>query len=129
MALISNPTTVLIVEDEFVNFLCLKSMLDGTGIQIIYASNGQEAVDICQKNMDIGLVLMDIRMPVMNGYLATKKIKTFRPGLPVVAQTAYMLEMDMKEIKNDFDEFLIKPINRTRFKNVISKYCNPGKAE
>jgi two-component system sensor histidine kinase EvgS len=124
MALHSNPTTVLIVEDELVNFLCIKTMLQGTDMQVIYAANGQEAVDICQKNMDISLVLMDIRMPVMNGYLATKKIKAMRPGLPVVAQTAYMLEMDMKDIKNDFDEFLIKPINRTKFRNVISKYCN-----
>jgi two-component system sensor histidine kinase EvgS len=124
MALHSNPTTVLIVEDELLNFMCIKSMLQGTDTQVIYAANGQEAVDICQKNMDIGLVLMDIRMPVMNGYLATKKIKAMRPGLPVVAQTAYMLEMDMKDIKNDFDEFLIKPINRTKFRNVISKYCN-----
>jgi two-component system sensor histidine kinase EvgS len=62
-------------------------------------------------------------MPVMNGYIATKKIKAMRPELPVVAQTAYMLEMEMKEIKDVFDEFLIKPINRVIFRNVISKYC------
>lgn len=121
-----NQKTVLVVEDELLNYTYIKSLFEfeRLDVKLIYAANGQEAVDICSKDNTIVLVLMDIRMPVMNGYIATKKIKAMRPELPVIAQTAYMLEMDTKEIKNDFDEFLHKPINRIKFKNIIAKYCN-----
>lgn len=114
--------TVLIVEDEFSNYLYLEELLEGTDTELIYASNGQEAVDICTINKSVGLVLMDIRMPVMNGYIATKQIKALRPDLPVIAQTAYALETEMKGLKGDFDDFLIKPINKAVFRHKMSKY-------
>jgi two-component system sensor histidine kinase EvgS len=125
MSLNLNQKSVLIVEDELLNYTYIKDLFEfeRLNVKILYAANGKEAVDICSKDRNIVLVLTDIRMPVMNGYIATKKIKEMRPELPVVAQTAYMLEMEMKEIKDVFDEYLIKPINRVIFRNVISKYC------
>lgn len=116
--------SVLIVEDEYSNYLYLSELLAGTGAKVLYASNGQEAVDICSSGEQIDLVLMDIRMPVMNGYLATKQIKALRPGLPVIAQTAYALEMDMKGLKGIFDDFIIKPISKAIFINKLSKYIS-----
>lgn len=114
--------TVLIAEDEYTNYLYLEELFDGTDTRLLYASNGKEAVDICSGNQDIDVVLMDIRMPVMNGYLATKQIKLMRPGLPVIAQTAYALETDMKGLKSDFDDFIIKPINKAIFRQKLQKY-------
>jgi CheY-like chemotaxis protein len=116
--------TVLIVEDEYANYLYLEEILRGTETRLLYASNGKEAVDLCTANPDIALVLMDIRMPVMNGYLATKQIKLMRPDLPVIAQTAYALETDMKGLKNDFDDIIIKPINEAIFRQKLQKYIN-----
>lgn len=116
--------TVLIVEDEYSSYLYLEELLSGTSANVIYATNGQEAVDICASGQQVDLVLMDIRMPVMNGYLATKQIKALRPGLPVIAQTAYALEMDMKGLKGIFDDFLIKPISRAIFISKLSKYIS-----
>lgn len=118
--------TVLIVEDEFSNYLYLGELFEGTDTQLIYASNGQEAVDICTSNKTIGLVLMDIRMPVMNGYVATKQIKALRPDLPVIAQTAYALETDLKGLMGDYDDFLIKPISKAVFRLKMSKYITFG---
>lgn len=116
--------TILIAEDEYSNYLYLEELLEGTDTRLIYASNGQEAVELCSANMDIDLVLMDIRMPVMNGYIATKQIKATRPGLPVIAQTAYSLETDMKGLKGDFDDFILKPINKAIFRQKIQKYLS-----
>ncbi|HEX2921338.1 MAG TPA: response regulator [Bacteroidales bacterium] len=115
-------TTVLIAEDDYSNYLYLEELFEGNEVTLIYASNGQEAVEICSKNKDINLVLMDIRMPVMNGYLATKQIKSMRPDLPIVAQTAYGLETEMKGLKADFDDIIFKPINRAIFKHKLSKF-------
>lgn len=114
--------TVLIAEDEFSNYLYLEELLEGTGTRLLYASNGKEAVDICAKDESIDVVLMDIRMPVMNGYIATKQIKLLRPKLPVIAQTAYVLETDMKGLKSDFDDFILKPINKAIFRQKMQKY-------
>lgn len=114
--------TILIAEDEFSNYLYLAELLEGTESKLLHASNGLEAVDFCRENKDIDLVLMDIRMPVMNGYLATRQIKSLRPQLPVIAQTAYALETDMKGLTSDFDDYIIKPFSRTVFKQKLSKY-------
>jgi CheY-like chemotaxis protein len=113
--------TVLIVEDEFPNFLYMVELFDGTDTRLLYASNGKEAVDICRDEA-IDLVLMDIRMPVMNGYIATKEIKALNPNLPVIAQTAYALETDLKELSVGFDDIIIKPISKAIFKQKLSKY-------
>jgi CheY-like chemotaxis protein len=86
--------TILVAEDEDVNFILLMHYLSGTNIVVIHAINGSEAVDICKKNRSIDLVLMDLKMPVMNGFEATKIIKEFRPDLPVIAQTAYARDAD-----------------------------------
>ncbi|GAA4274851.1 transporter substrate-binding domain-containing protein [Aquimarina gracilis] len=117
---------ILIVEDGDVNFLFLKTILLkmlGYKFVIHRAENGKEAVDICENNKDIDLVLMDIRMPVMDGYTATKKIKKMRPGLPVVAQTAYSTEEDIqKALDAGCDDFVSKPVDRKLLRPIIGRY-------
>jgi CheY-like chemotaxis protein len=66
------------------------------------AVNGREAVELCKTNDNINLVLMDIKMPEMNGYEAREEIRRFKPGLPVIAQTAYALPADVERLKKSF---------------------------
>ncbi|MDD3723740.1 MAG: response regulator, partial [Lutibacter sp.] len=106
--------TILIAEDEESNFIYLNELLGVHNFKVIHAINGKEAVDLCAKNKEIGLVLMDINMPVLNGYEATKQIKKINPELPIVAQTAYtMTENKDAAKKAGFDGFLSKPIRKS----------------
>lgn len=117
---------ILIVEDGDVNFLFLKTVLlkmQGYKFVIHRAENGKEAVDICKNNNKIDLVLMDIRMPIMDGYTATKKIKKIRPHLPVVAQTAYSTEQDIqKALEAGCDDFVSKPVDRKLLRPILKRY-------
>ncbi len=103
--------TILIAEDVESNYIYLLELLRSTNIVILWAKNGLEAVKMAELNPKIELVLMDILMPEMDGYQAAKEIKKMRPELPIVAQTAYMIEDSTKseDIKS-FSSYLIKPI-------------------
>lgn len=101
---------ILIAEDDENVYLYFEAIMNKHNYKIIRATNGKEAVDICSKN-DIRLVLMDIKMPVMNGYEALKRIKQIKPHLKVIAQTSYALPEDRILIDEaGFDGYLSKPI-------------------
>jgi PAS domain S-box-containing protein len=117
---------ILIAEDEEVNFLFLEVILDrfdSYNVNIQHVINGEEAVERCLNDYTIDLVLMDIKMPVMNGYEATKKIKAIKPDLPIIAQTAYSTasEKDLA-LKCGCDDFISKPINKKEFLQLIIKH-------
>ncbi|MGZ2371676.1 ATP-binding protein [Ancylomarina sp. YFZ004] len=86
--------TILVAEDDDVNFNLIQEMLSKKPVKIIRANNGKEAVDICKNNPSISLILMDIKMPVIDGHEATRHIKTFLPDLPIIAVTAFALAGD-----------------------------------
>ncbi|MEA3451070.1 MAG: response regulator, partial [Bacteroidota bacterium] len=90
--------TILIVEDEEINLLFINTLLDDIELNLVtlHAKHGKEAVEMCEKNAEIDIVLMDMKMPVMNGFDATKLIKKFRPKLPIIAQTAYSTNEEKK---------------------------------
>jgi len=89
---------------------------------IIHAKNGEEAVAICRKNPEIDFVLMDLKMPVMDGFEAIKLIKEFRPELPIVAQTAFSSAEDKERVfAAGFNDFLSKPIGQEALREVINK--------
>lgn len=105
-----NGLIVLVAEDEVLNFRYIEELLADTGVVLLHAANGLEAVDICRKRKDINLVLMDIKMPVMNGFEATRLIKEIRPELPVIAQTAYITgDEKYKSQAIGFSDFISKP--------------------
>jgi signal transduction histidine kinase/ActR/RegA family two-component response regulator len=105
--------TVLVAEDEDFNYRLLIELLSKIGLKILRAFNGSEAVEICKSDQLVDLVLMDIKMPVMDGYEATRRIKAMRPGLPVIAQTAYSTEEDMtKAFESGCDDFISKPFKK-----------------
>jgi CheY-like chemotaxis protein len=79
-------------------------------------------VEICRKNPEIELVLMDIGMPEINGYVASQMIKEFRPGLPIIAQTAFALEEDKEKYSDSFDEYITKPVNAEELKVKMRKF-------
>jgi two-component system, cell cycle response regulator DivK len=114
---------ILVAEDIELNYMYIHEILEPTGAIIIHAENGKKAVDYCFNNENIDLVLMDILMPVMNGYDATKQIKSFRKDIPVIAQTAYALTEDRgKALKAGCDDFIAKPIGRNELLRKIDRF-------
>ncbi len=114
---------ILIVEDEDDNYFYLYSLLENTNVNLLRAVNGLEAVDFCSNNEDINLVLMDIKLPKMNGFDAMKQIKTFRKKLPIIAQTAYAMHDDIEKMrKAKFDDILTKPISKAKLFEKLSTY-------
>lgn len=119
---IKQQKTLLVAEDEDSNFMLLEELLSGLNSNIIRAVNGLDAVEICKSNRQIDLVLMDIKMPVMDGYEATKQIRSFMPALPIIAQTAYTSEVDRnKALVCGCNDFISKPLKRDV---LISKVSN-----
>jgi len=114
--------TILIVEDEYSNYQYLLALLEDLNLEIIYADNGKKAIDLCRKNSNIDLILMDIKMPVMDGQTAAKLIKAFKPNLPIIAQTAFALETERIAFINDFDDFITKPISQDELMQKLSRY-------
>jgi len=102
---------ILIVEDDLSSRLYLNKILEKAEVIALNAGDGQEAVDIAGGNPDIEIILMDIQLPVMDGYSTARKIREFRKDVIIIAQTAYGL-MDEKEkiMDSGFDDYLIKPI-------------------
>ncbi|MBN1969863.1 MAG: response regulator [Candidatus Delongbacteria bacterium] len=93
--------------------MLLEELFSDWGINIIRAINGIEAVEICKSNPHIDLVLMDIKMPEMDGYEATIRIKEFKPNLYIIAQTAYSSEADKeKAFACGCSDFMSKPLKR-----------------
>ncbi len=118
----SETKTVLIVEDDEASFEYLKLILEQSQISALWVKDGVEAIKHCQDNPDIVVVLMDINMPVMNGYEATKEIKTFRPDLPIIAQTAYAISGDReKSLEAGCDDYISKPIKKEELIEKIVK--------
>ena len=102
---------ILIVEDDLSSRLYLNKIIEKSEMIALNAGDGQEAVDIALGNPDIDFVLMDIQLPVMDGYSTARKIREFREDIIIIAQTAYGL-MDEKEkiMDSGFDDYMIKPI-------------------
>jgi len=117
--------TILIAEDEDFNFILLGEILSPHHVVILRAINGAEAVDLAKTKEDIDLILMDLKMPVMDGYEATKQIKGIRPGLPIIALTAYSQDSDRgKALYCGCSDFISKPFDRSVLIEKISRQLN-----
>ncbi len=114
--------TILVVEDDFISYQYLESILHEANISIIHVKNGEDALEVCQMNTKIDLVLMDMQLPFMNGYETTKKIKLFRKNLPIIAQTANVMPEDkIKCFEAGCDDFIGKPIDPDELMTLVSK--------
>ncbi len=114
--------TILVAEDENVNFLLIEELLADTKANLILAENGQIVIDKLRKGTAVDLILMDIQMPVMNGYQALKIIQKEFPAIPVIAQTAYAFENEVAKMKLlGFVDVVLKPIEQEKLIQAIGK--------
>jgi PAS domain S-box-containing protein len=114
---------ILIAEDEEYGDLYLTKLLKAYTDNILHARTGIEAVDIFSSNPDVDIILMDIKMPEMSGYEATKRIREFDKDVVIIAQTAYALAGDReKAIDAGCNDYIPKPIEKDRFNEIIEKY-------
>lgn len=115
--------TILIVEDVPENIELIATMLKNTGARMLSALNGQMAIEACLSDNTIDLVLMDIQMPVINGYDATREIKKTRPELVVIALTAYAFDKDKNKcFEAGCNDFLAKPIRKNELMDKLDHF-------
>lgn len=116
--------TLLVAEDEDSNFRLIEVLLKGTNVRILRAENGKEAIEKSTSN-PIDLILMDIKMPVMDGLKATQEIKKINKDIPIIAQTAYAMENDEKIcLESGCDDYISKPILQDKLFAMLDKYLS-----
>ncbi len=118
-----NGKCFMVVEDVESNYLYLEKLLTDSGAEVLWAQTGEEAISLASRIDSIDMILMDIRMPDINGYEITREIKKINPSVPVIAQTAYAMKNDEKDA---FDAgcsaHISKPIKVSDLKNTISEF-------
>jgi PAS domain S-box-containing protein len=116
---------ILIVEDDEVSYSLLSRLVKKASKEVLHAVTGIEAIEACKNNPDLDLVLMDIRMPEMNGLEATSQIREFNKDLVIIAQTAYGFESDFKKaMEAGCNDYITKPIYSTMLFELIKKHVN-----
>lgn len=116
---------ILIAEDDETSRQFLTIIADKYGEEIINVINGTETVEVCRNNADIDLILLDIQMPDLNGYEATRQIREFNKDVIIIAQTAYGLSDDReKALDAGCNDYISKPIDKNEFDALIQKYFN-----
>jgi PAS domain S-box-containing protein len=123
LAGITSDKLILIAEDDTGNFMLVEQILQSERIKVIRVSNGLEAIDICTGEYAPDMVLMDIKMPILDGIEATKTIKMSRPDLPILALTAYVSEIDKELIfESGCDGLIEKPIRKKELYDTLLRY-------
>lgn len=115
---------ILVVEDVDVNKIFFDAALRRTNAKILWAKNGQEAIDIFKANR-IDLVLMDLQIPIMDGYTATREIKKINADVPIIAQTAHVMSGEREKcLEAGCNDYITKPIRLQVLFDTLSKYLN-----
>ncbi|NPD45975.1 MULTISPECIES: response regulator [unclassified Lentimicrobium] len=115
--------TVLIVEDVNHNYKFIVHAIKGTQVSILWAKNGKEAYEACKTDTQIDLVLMDINMPIMNGYKSIRLIKNLGKNIPIITQTAYAFAGEKeKSFAAGSDDYILKPIRTSELLEVMAKH-------
>ena len=126
---IQQNVKILIAEDDELSYLFLKRLLEDKGVEILYANNGADAVEMV-RDTEISLVLMDIKMPKMSGKEAIQQIRTFNRNIPIIAQTAFAMPTDRnKFIELGCNDYISKPIERDKLIRLLRKYLNSPNEE
>ena len=115
---------ILIVEDDEISYSLLTRMLQKISKEVLHVMTGVEAIEACRNNPDLDLVLMDIRMPVMDGNEATRQIRQFNKDVIIIAQTAYAFSRDRENaIEAGSNDYISKPLNMALLYELIKKHC------
>ena len=120
----SNHKTVIIAEDEEYNYQFIEELLHTMDLTLIHVKDGLETIELCKSNPTIILILMDIKMPKMDGHEAAKIIKELHPNIPIIAQSAYALEHERARYQGVFDDYITKPINADILKQKVIKFID-----
>ena len=119
----SKIKVILVVEDDDISYQFLRIVLQKANIKVLHAEDGEQAIEMCKKNKNIDLVLMDIQLPVIDGLEATKQIRIIRKELPIIAQTANtMNEEKEKCFKAGCNDYIAKPFNKNKLLKIVNKY-------
>jgi CheY-like chemotaxis protein len=114
---------ILIAEDDNISFLFLQQVLNLPEITTLRATDGQQAIEIARSNPDLSMILMDIKMPKINGIEATKNIRSFNPTVPIIAQSAYTFSGEQEQaLEAGCNDYITKPVSRSRLINILTKY-------
>jgi CheY-like chemotaxis protein len=111
---------ILVVEDNAINSFIISKFLETTGVQITHAANGKIAVELCNKE-PFDIILMNIKMPVMDGFEATKEIRTFNKDVIIIAHTNYG-NIREKCLEFGFNDYIRKPFNKDELTGIIKKF-------
>lgn len=115
--------TILLAEDEESNYQLIRTYFQKADHVLIWVTNGHEAVEMVRHRPEIDLVIMDLKMPSMDGYAATPLIKKLRQDLPVIALTAHAMFGDQERvIREGFDDYIAKPVSRNQLFRILEKY-------
>ena len=121
----AHKNKILIVENDHTSYIYYKEVISTTGAIIFWAQDGKQGVDIFETEKDFDLVIMDIEMPVMNGYEASAAIKDLSPKTPIVVLTAYAMRSVKDKVEEiNCDAFLTKPIRANDLLNIVLKYLS-----
>ena len=116
---------ILVVEDDEINYQFIEALLEKTQAQLLHAENGVQALELCKTISQIDLILMDIKLPEVNGYQITRDIKQFRHEVPIIAQTAFPLaEVEEKCLESGCEDVITKPIEIPLFFSKVNKYLS-----
>jgi PAS domain S-box-containing protein len=122
--------TLLIAEDEEANFNLLATILDPTKVRVIRVKTGKDAIEKCKEDTSVDLVLMDMKMPDLNGFESTREIKLIRSDLPIIAQTAYAMSTDEENcLKAGCDDYISKPLRIDNLLSKIDKHLQEKRSE
>jgi CheY-like chemotaxis protein len=114
---------ILIAEDEKYNFTLLKYIFEKEGQEIIWARNGEEALNLVMEEGAFDLILMDIKMPVMDGFETTRRIRSSGSKIPVIAVTAYAMHDDREKcFEAGCNDVITKPLHREDILNMVRKW-------
>ncbi|MFP8959475.1 response regulator, partial [Streptomyces nanhaiensis] len=116
---------VLIVDDDIRNVFALTSVLEQNGLQVLYAENGREGIEVLEQHDDVAVVLMDIMMPEMDGYATTAAIRRMPQfsGLPIIALTAKAMKGDReKSIEAGASDYVTKPVDTDHLLSVMARW-------
>jgi CheY-like chemotaxis protein len=114
---------ILIAEDDYTSGVLINIALKDYRKEMLKVTNGIDAVESCRQNADIDLIMMDVKMPGLDGYEATRAIRQFNTNVIIIAQTAYaMLHEREKALEAGCNDYISKPLNTDGLKNIVQKY-------
>jgi CheY-like chemotaxis protein len=118
----NSSVKILVAEDDDISYSLLQVYLTKENYEVLRAVNGKQTIEIFKENPDINLILMDLKMPVVDGYDATREIKKMNSNVPIIAQTAYALSGDSQKAADaGCDDYVTKPIKKEELLDKIKR--------